>query len=318
MGNDAEGAARGIESLATSRREQLASLFLIVVGLFLLAGSAHGVYRSRGAAAWAVPPLGATALIGGKPRVLLLHAGHEGSHAICEAVGQQACVLVDCSERFDAYINHGRTNWAGVAASNASVVLVRGTAWETDAMTSAGTPVIIVRTDMMRWALSRYHKVLLQKYGEKLPAGVSKDPQFAHGNTGESHLSHYDLDKLKLVVGNCHREWSRKVDLMRLLAAEGVPFHIAIYERFLADGDEYAARIATAAGRSTSSAGNGSNGGRECTGKMRGKSVHRVHSHNISTFVSNELEVLRFFAAADPELPSWEQMAAAFHDRNIN
>lgn len=234
------------------------------------------------------------------PKVLLVHNGHEGSHAICEAMHHHLCVAVDCSEQFDAWQNDGRANWNGLRRSPARVVLFRAPKHELlSHVRSEHAILVLVRTDLMRWAISLYFK----RGG--LPGSVVDerlaDPQFF--NVTET-LETYDLTLLSGNARECVGFWREKVALLDALRLARARYAVMTYEQFLAAGAKYLARVLDAVEMEHS----------HCSAAVHAfipRSARRVHGDNISRIALNADDILRHFITTT--YPTWSLVGGDRH-----
>ena len=143
------------------------------------------------------PPPGHTTLI------VLLHDGHTGTHALCEAFGKLGCVLADCNE--PGFSEASVKLFVEQAQREGKHFAVR--IYWTRIMKDAGTKralrswiqarriwfLMQTRLDLMRWALSNYCKL----DGFRC-AWERADPQFHHEVVSTEHS--YELSRLDHVA----------------------------------------------------------------------------------------------------------------------
>lgn len=234
-------------------------------------------------------------------KVLLLHRGHEGSHAICESLHTDLCLSADCSEQFDAWASHGRTNWNDMRHAPNDVVLFRAPKSDLKRRTvMADVMLVLVRTDLMRWALSLYFKRNADKLDADLVNG-KLDPQFTANSS--SQFDFYNLTLLSNTAADCVRAWQDTVRTLDTLRELGRKYAVITYEQFVSGGSSYLARVLS----NVSVTPNCS----EATNIYPPRRVHRVHSDDISVFAVNAGEVIRHFTTT--VYPSWPLLGGDRH-----
>lgn len=236
-------------------------------------------------------------------KVLLLHRGHEGSHAICESLRADLCLSADCSEQFDAWASHGRTNWNDMRHAPDDVVLFRASKNDLRRRTfTADVMLVIVRTDLMRWALSLYFKRNADKLDAELVHGRT-DPQFTVNSSSQFDL--YNLTLLSRTASECVRAWQDTVHTLDTLREMGRKYAVITYEQFVSGGSSYLARVLS----NVSVTPNCSNA--EDKKDDTPRKVHRVHGDDISAFAVNAGEVIQHFATT--VYPSWPLLGGERH-----
>jgi hypothetical protein len=166
------------------------------------------------------------------PAVNLFHNSHEGSHSICELVAERFCMPVDCSERFDAYKNADKkTNWDGATNRRGLVLLDDGVASEAGMVAAATGNVILVRTDLLRYAVSNYYKSGV--HVDKIHA----DPQFWGARNVTSH--ELSIPVLTKAIDKALLHWRHKIELALALHRARRRVFFLSYERYVDGGAEY-------------------------------------------------------------------------------
>jgi hypothetical protein len=142
---------------------------------------------------------------------------------------------------------------------------------------------LVVRQDVLRWALSMYHGDGTGKTGHlqfKLARGqVRKD---------EIGKFHVDCRKLEKLIFRCERKHEEKRRLVGEFLRAGINVYTLRYEDFLEDKVEYFWRIGEILQISVST--------EELQAALsRGAYLQKVHSDRISEFVENHGEVVERF-----------------------
>ena len=141
-------------------------------------------------------------------------------------------------------------------------------------------PVVLVRTDLMRWSLSTYGRFM------KDEASWPANPQFGKSNL-TSHV--YDLSVLSKSAFSAVRIWNNIAVLLRAMRDHcKMPPLVQSYEAFedrggLPEGTADAL-LPCYRGRA------------QAMGTRNQRNVRIAHSHKISNFVSNSNEVIAHFA----------------------
>lgn len=141
-----------------------------------------------------------------------------------------------------------------------------------------------VRQDVFRWALSKYHGDGTGKRGHlqfKLASGEITRDDIA-GIT-------VDCEQFETLVADCEQRHARKRALIDDLAAAGIGTGVLRYEDFLADKQKYFGDLLDAIECPTSSESIDS-------ALTAGTELEKVHSEDISEFVTNHEEVMERFS----------------------
>lgn len=241
----------------------------------------------------------------------VLHDGHEGSHGVGDKLIQIRCVNFLAGEIFDIHAANGIENARQqlallrtffetplVTEMNYSSSLsrmraknfgeekkmlhencsckARGMLLRADTATLCNLhgikPYILVRTDLMRWSLSRYSSDI-----------VLKHPQF---NNDTLPMHKFSITRLRNTANSMISKWRVKADLYTNLTRCGLNPRLIIYEAF-EDTQQLPHRFV-----------------RELLPReheepelQKYNSVRIVHSHHISNFVENADEVYAHFIA---------------------
>lgn len=150
-------------------------------------------------------------------------------------------------------------------------------------------PVMLVRTDPMRWALSIYGRLV---------DGMQNNPQFT---TGQISAMEYDLKKLQQAMAQNLHAWRIKADILEALRTVcGVRPAVHVYETFdMRQGlPEGMADFLLPC----------YNGTADTLPVDDEQTVRHAHSYTIQEFVSNAEEVVAMFAMAD--FPTFGQVLA--------
>ena len=136
-----------------------------------------------------------------------------------------------------------------------------------------------VRQDLFRWGLSKYH-------GDG--TGQEGHLQFAlaDGKIDASEVPsiEVDPDKFRKVINDCHQNMKLKKHLMRLMERAGIKTSAIIYEDYLSDPYSYFHKLMGAINHPVTDA--------EIEAALQqGSWLKKVHSHDISNFVSNHREI---------------------------
>ena len=136
-----------------------------------------------------------------------------------------------------------------------------------------------VRQDLFRWALSKYH-------GDG--SGQDGHLQFAlaDGKIDASELPsiEVDPDKFRKIINHCRYNVKLKRHLMRLMEQAGIKIAAIIYEDYLSDPYSYFHKLMGAINHPVTDA-------EIETALKQGSWLKKVHSHEISDFVSNHKEI---------------------------
>jgi hypothetical protein len=249
--------------------------------------------------------IGASLNIPRRRKLLLLHNGHQGSHAICASF-MNLCLPVDCSEKYDYFHNAKRegegitaiTRWQEIAASPAIVILLRVDLEELLRVTDLGELydiVVLQRSDLMFYTLSSYSKRL--HLGSE--TGQLDDPQFQKNDYVASAIS-YDLHHVDQQAKKILLEWERSLAIVSGLTTHRpeVNSRVILYEHYLVGEQQYIDTIVKSLG------GLGLEN-RPCTEEEqsalrdennKGTIVHKAHSQElVQSYAINALEVIRHF-----------------------
>jgi hypothetical protein len=263
--------------------------------------------------------------------VILHHAGHTGSHALCQLLGTLDCVQADCDEPvFDAEEVKGFR-----LASNKTIALrmyrMKGSGQLNDLKAQELVRFMPqVRRDLMRWSLSEYckrqgNRGVPKAKGRCFEAddpqfcGAKKDPRFC-GPQMQKHT--YEIPILQAVANVLMEHWRHDADIANL----GFPkelTHFVFYEDLLRaeDGKEdaqvegqlqdYALWILKRLGLAVPEGCHRNDAPRYSKLKLAPGAVdvgvEKVHSNDIEDFVSNADEVRKLFASG--RFPTWDDVA---------
>ena len=184
--------------------------------------------------------------------IILHHAGHTGSHALCQLLGSLSCVEASCDElQFDGDEVHRFR-----VASDRPIALRmyrmnrahrRGGSSPLDDLKEQKLVRFLpqARTDLMRWALSEYCKT-----GARLKSGMKEcfekpDPQFRNATTEGVHT--YNVTTLAKIAKVLVKEWRSDSDIAHL----GFPKELTqfVFYEDLLQGEEQGERQLEAYGR---------------------------------------------------------------------
>jgi hypothetical protein len=235
---------------------------------------------------------------GSATMLMILHEGHTGTHALCEAFGKLGCVMAECIE---IGFNVGDiANFMQRAHSAGKRYAVRMySMW--DAKKSIGELrtwaaadrlwfLTHVRLDIMRYALSLYS---------------GGNPQFSKNHEADTTQKVYDPEKLSHFATRATQVWSTQLSGMKELPHDHT--RALFYEDLLAsqDTDDTGIdRVERYLLWVLDMVGNVDTCTRTAEATCLFPELHRcafygvqkVHSSNISTFVSNADEVLKRWA----------------------
>lgn len=142
---------------------------------------------------------------------------------------------------------------------------------------------MVIRQDVLRWALSKYHGDGMGEKGHlqfKLAKGEIRKDQI-----GKIYV---DCDELKKIISQCKKSHAHKRNLKRAMRQKGIEVHQLSYEEFLNDRFGYFQRICTVLELTMSSD--------EINSALnKGAYFKKVHSDQIADFVENHQEVLERF-----------------------
>jgi hypothetical protein len=142
------------------------------------------------------------------------------------------------------------------------------------------TVFIAVRQDLLRWALSKYH-------GDGTGNPGHLQFKVAHGRANGAHLEPITVDcaRLEEIIAQCKRAHERKQQLMGDLRSRGISAHSLRYEEFLECKEAYFSRFFTLLGVDVTRS--------EIQNALsKGSHFKKVHSDEISEFVTNHEEVV--------------------------
>jgi hypothetical protein len=145
------------------------------------------------------------------------------------------------------------------------------------------TVFLAVRQDVLRWALSKYHGDGTGKPGHiqfRLASGsISRD------DIGKIYV---DTERLADLIRTCEKAHAKKRRLMEDMRSAGLRVQPLRYEDFLADKMTYFSRLLHALDIELPA--------EDLEAALaRGGYFEKVHSHDISTFVTNHEEVMERF-----------------------
>lgn len=142
---------------------------------------------------------------------------------------------------------------------------------------------LMVRQDILRWALSKYHGDGTTKPGHlqfKLASG-----EISKSDIGKIEV---DCDKLEEYIQLCEKEHEDKKKLRKTLMDQGIIVDVLLYEEFLKDDSEYLKNLTSKLELNYSD--------ENIQEAMNsGGYFKKVHSDDISEFVINYEEVLNRF-----------------------
>jgi len=246
--------------------------------------------------------------------LMILHQSHEGSHAICESFLEFCVAKVECRELYEANPIYGHTgpDFAGIHDNN--VGLIRVTGADSKLMKSGVDAdddfvVVLARTDLLRWGVSQYFKVVTQSHLDERMGKTDHpdyspyvDPQFQTG----IELAALDLDEelFRAVLDELVNMWTNKVVNLEALKKNNKRFGIATYEQFLEGGPDYIHKILQRANVTV-----------PCTGATYIHKVTKAHSDRLSDTVRNFDDIYRAFLYGN--YPTWGDLAKQFMDYHI-
>ena len=184
--------------------------------------------------------------------IILHHAGHTGSHALCQLMGSLSCVEASCDE---LQFNGDEVKRFRVASDRPIALRMyrmnrahrRGGSSPLDDLKEQKLVRFLpqARTDLMRWALSEYCKT-----GARLVSGMKEcfekpDPQFRNNSIEGVHT--YNVTTLAKIAKSLVKEWRSDSDIARL----GFPKELTqfVFYEDLLQGEEGGERQLEAYGR---------------------------------------------------------------------
>ena len=138
---------------------------------------------------------------------------------------------------------------------------------------------LIVRQDVFRWGLSRYHGD-----GTGKPGHIQFKIARGEINRGDIPKIHVDCKRLGRIIKRCERIHSRNRHFMKELKNAGIQTHFLRYEDFLADKQKYFRRLTGFLELNLSDE-------EIHIALSKGAHFKKVHSDDISEFVVNHEEV---------------------------
>ena len=183
------------------------------------------------------PPPGGTVVL------VLVHEGHTGTHALCEALSRLSCVYADCSEpdysEADLASFVSRANETPYAVRMYQRFGPKGVVSDMPRGLRAWVDrrriffLQHTRLDLLRWSLSHYCK---------RGGGCSwerNDPQF--NTSWADHQPHYyNISQLRRAAGSCLETWNYQINALPDWGSTGrstLPAgrsHVLFYEDLLA------------------------------------------------------------------------------------
>ena len=186
--------------------------------------------------------------------IIMHHAGHTGSHALCQLLGSLSCVQASCDE---LQFNGDEVKRFRVASDRPIALRMyrmkrahrRGGSSPLDDLKAQKLVRFMpqIRTDLMRWALSEYCKT-----GARLKnSGVTKqcfekpDPQFRNATAEGLHT--YNVTSLAKIAKALVKEWRSDTDIAHM----GFPKDLTqfVFYEDLLQGEEGGERQLEAYGR---------------------------------------------------------------------
>lgn len=240
------------------------------------------------------------------PDVLLFHGSHEGSHSICQLFADEVCRPADCTERFDAYRQGGVTAWAGINTQSGLVLLQQVPPSGAANVSRSTSSLILVRTDLPKWTVSQYAK-LMSWMAPKLQLPTSSiDPQFASPDAKLAKIN-MTTQYLHRAAEWCVESWRAKVNLGLALHQAGRRVFFMTYEQYLEGGDGYARSVfrdprVRAHGSCSESRARERREG-------EGRQAHQAHGDYVREYASNFNDVLLHFETTP--YPSWASLLSA-------
>lgn len=143
--------------------------------------------------------------------------------------------------------------------------------------------LVAVRTDILRWALSKYHGD-----GSGRPGHLQFSLASGEITRDQIPKIHVDCQRLGRLVRRCYASHARKRRLLSEFARAGIPASVVIYEDFVADPARLLADLLVSVGRPTTQ-------DEAAAAVTKGTCLIRVHSADISEFVTNHFEVMEKF-----------------------
>lgn len=212
------------------------------IGLGLATTSPTTPMRRRSACA-AVGALGLLALPAmarnDTQLIIMHHAGHTGSHALCQLLGSLSCVQASCDE---LQFNGDEVKRFRVASDRPVALRMyrmkrahrRGGSSPLDDLKAQKLVRFMpqIRTDLMRWALSEYCKTgaRLKNSGVTQQCFEKPDPQFRNATAEGLHT--YNVTSLAKVATALVKEWRSDSDIAHLGFPKDLT-HFGFYEDLL-------------------------------------------------------------------------------------
>lgn len=148
------------------------------------------------------------------------------------------------------------------------------------------TAFVVVRQDLLRWALSKYHGD-----GTGRPGHLQFAVATGRIERDTIERIHVDLDKFRRIIRWCKRDHERKRELLADLESAGVRTAVLRYEDFVSEPAGYFARLLEALDLEADAA--------EIDAVLaRGTRFEKVHSDDLSEFVENHQEVVDAFGGS--------------------
>lgn len=253
------------------------------------------------------PAKPAPILSGARTLIMIAHHGMTGSHAFCDALGRLSCVQADCSERFDYAEPSRLIDWVNnVATKSIAVSLMRFQhndpkfqAYQESSLAKEGRlrVLVLVRSDLMRWSLSKYCKT---KGGECFEP---TNPQFQK-NIANASAHNYDLQVLERAATSSVAAWRDQAGTPAMM--EGVPTSFVFYEDMLALGPGlYASWVLMMVRGPETAVCEWVEDAQVLAGVRVAPHPTKYHGDDISSFVTNHADVTQLFAGR----MTWAQVA---------
>mmetsp|Transcript_2994 Transcript_2994/g.9332 ORF Transcript_2994/g.9332 Transcript_2994/m.9332 type:complete len:287 (+) Transcript_2994:106-966(+) len=252
-----------------------------------------------------------TVISSGRATVVLLHQGHEGSHAICESL-ERSCFAFNCHEDFDGG-KSGTIDIAGVHSERG--VLLRAYKDDMPFFNPDDKFVVLVRTDLMRWSVSMYWKANADRLDSKVVL-ENGDPQFALREGGNPQLAakagHMQMDLLDIAARRNINTWYQKRHVLNYLRENNMTYVVITYEQYVMDGDALLKAAMSAIGEKRDDA-------LDCAHDVASmlQPMTRVHTEDLYDYTTNADEVLNHFTTQN--YTTWGQCCGQFHaDRHVS
>ena len=186
------------------------------------------------------------------PKVVFLHAAHEGSHGLCEAL-QHFCVNVDCSESHDGHVST-TIDWETVETSDAEVFLLRFGIRDDLSKLGQHKVIMLTREDLLRWSMAMFFFNHPKELRNRTITSRPKGPEYFNttllGTTMKRRVSEWErkaalLDRLDKAAWACSGTNAQSADCVD---APKYEFYVSTYENFLKDGFDYVDRLTATMG----------------------------------------------------------------------